>query len=203
MVEAESAYAWHIILFTILVIGNTLFFFYFAKRVYQAIGHYLWSTCPHVARTLCPKAPRPPIKIKEILTKEKRKHSGKNKNYEVVSGFVDNNREVVLQLCNMRNYVDFYNEVLAARFNPENLQEMERRENELAARETFSRNEGTDNTVPAVESRPFLQRLFRRGVRRETVQDKINNIRKRTLIEMRQQDDFEGGGSGGGASPQN
>lgn len=188
MIESEAAYAWHIILFIILVISNFLFFCHFAKRVYHAIGHYLWSTCPHVARTLCPRAPRPPIKIREILTKEDRKNSRKDSSYSPVSGFIGNNREIVIQLCNMRNHVDFYNEVLAARFSSENIAEIERIENELAVRDTFLPSE-TGQVVN--ESRPFFQRIFRKGNKRETVRDKINNIRRRTIIEAARPMDSE------------
>ena len=41
MVEAGANYTWNIVFFVVLVVSNFLFFVYFAKRVYQAVGHYL------------------------------------------------------------------------------------------------------------------------------------------------------------------
>lgn len=183
MIESQASYTWHIILFIILIISNFLFFCYFAKRVYQAVGHYLWSTCPHIARTICPRAPRPRIKIKEIIQKETRRNSKKHTDYEPQSGFVDSNREVVIQLCNMRNYVDFYNEVLAARFSSEDIETIERRENALASQETNLQNEPFDIVPIVQEPRPFYKRIFNRKKKKETVQDKINNIRKKSFAD--------------------
>ena len=41
IVESGASYHLQIILFTILVVSNFLFFCYFAKRVYRALGLYL------------------------------------------------------------------------------------------------------------------------------------------------------------------
>jgi predicted outer membrane repeat protein len=177
MVESEASYPWHIILFSVLVVCNFLFFCYFAKRVYQAIGHYLWSSCPNIARTLCPKVPRPKIKIKEMIQKETRK-SAKYSMIEPHSGFVDSNKEVIVQICNMRNYIDFYNEVLAARFSSETIESIEGRENDMVACASSCFEEHFD--VPVIEeSRPFYKRIFKRKKKLETVKEKIEVIRRR------------------------
>ncbi|OMJ88200.1 hypothetical protein SteCoe_9934 [Stentor coeruleus] len=186
MIEFQDSYVWHAILFTILIIFNFLFFCYFAKRVYQAIGHYLWNACPHIARALCPKIPRPRIKIREIIQKESRKKNNGNTEYELQPSFADSNREVVIQLCNMRSYVDLYNEILAARFSSENIDEIERRENIIASQETNLINEAFDIT-PQLEPRPFYKRLFSRKKNKQAIKDKIDFIRKNTHLEVLRQ----------------
>lgn len=189
MVEAESAYSWHIVLFVVLVIANTLFFLNLAKRVYHALGHYLWTTWPILARTFWPRATRPAFKIKDILAKEKRRKSRMIKNDGEVSELAGNNREVVIQLCNMRNFVDFYDEVLVAKDNRGSRWDLAKKESERADREAPSSNEDVDNAVNVEESRPFFQRLFRKTVRRETVLEKIKNIKKKVVNEIKQHDD--------------
>lgn len=183
MIEFQDSYGWHIVLFIVLIISNFLFFCYFAKRLYQAIGHYLWNTCPHIARILCPKVSRPRIKIREIIQKESRRKNKDNIEFEPQPGIADSNREVIIQLCNMRSYVDLYNEILAARFSSENIDEIERRENILISQETNLINEAFD-TVPQLEPRPFYKRLFSRKNNKQTVKDKIDMIRKSTHFEV-------------------
>lgn len=181
IIEAEASMIFHIILFIVLIISNFLFFCYFAKRVYQAIGHYLWNNFPHLARNICPNAQRPKIKIREILQKEERRNKKKQLNIEPQSGFVDSNKEVIVQLWNMRHFADFYNEVLAARFSGDNIEETERREQELVDNE--NNLHGLDALQTVNESRPFFKRIFSRKKKMQTVQQKIMNIRKQTLVE--------------------
>ena len=180
MIESGASRPLHIFLFVVLVVSNLLFFFYFGKRVYQAIGHYLWSTCPHIARNICPNAQRPKIKIREILQKEERKNRNKKIEFEPQSGFVDGNKEVIIQLWNMRHFADFYNEVLAARFSGGDIEEVEKKEQELVDNE--NNQAALDMAATISESRPFFRRIFTRKKKNQTVQQKIMNIRRQTLI---------------------
>jgi hypothetical protein len=179
MIEAGASKALHIFLFIVLVVSNLLFFCYFAKRVYQAVGHYLWSTCPNIARNICPNAQRPKIKIREILQKEERKNRNKKIPFEPQSGFVENNKEVVIQMLNMRHFADFYNEVLAARFSGESIKDVEERE----MIESENNQAALYNAMTISESRPFFRRIFTRKRKNETVQQKILNIRKQSLVD--------------------
>lgn len=182
IIESEASLSLHILLFIVLVLSNFLFFCYFAKRVYQAIGHYLWSNFPNIARVICSNAQRPKIKINEILQKEERRNRKKKLTFEPLSGFVDNNKEVIIQLWNMRHFADFYNEVLAARFSGDsNIEEIERREQELV--ESENNQHGIDVLQTINESRPFFKRIFSRKKKMQTVQQKILNIRRQTLVE--------------------
>lgn len=180
MIESGASRPLHIFLFIVLVVSNLLFFFYFGKRVYQAIGHYLWSTCPHIARNICPNAQRPKIKIREILQKEERKNRNKKIEFEPQSGFVDGNKEVIIQLWNMRHFADFYNEVLAARFSSGDIEEVEKKEQEMVDNE--NNQAALDLAATISESRPFFRRIFTRKKKNQTVQQKIMNIRRQTLI---------------------
>ena len=191
MVEAGANYEWNVIFFVILIITNFLFFVYFLKRVYLAVGHYLWSSCPHVARTLCPRVQRPKIKIDEILRKEERRNSKKESSIAPRSGFVYDDTGVIIQLCHMRNFADFYSEVLAARFTLEDGEIGIPIENEFIRHDPMTPNPEVDAHHEVKESRPFYMKMFPKKAKRETVFDKIRKIRRMTIIEENAADNNE------------
>ena len=88
----------------------------------------------------------------------------------------------------MRNYSDFYNEVLAARFSGD-IEIIEKRENILASKDSLVPNQFSINSVAIEESRTFFKRLFSKRKKRETVLDKIRSIKKKTIIEVEREDD--------------
>ena len=130
---------------------------------------------------MCPRTPKPKVKIREIILKEARKNYKNEKGTNAQSGFVDNNREIVIQLCNMRNYVDFYNEVLANRFSTDNFEKIEETEQALIYEKLNEEEQLMTVRSVVKDSRPFYKRLFKKSNIQRTYNDGIILTRRMTI----------------------